>query len=260
MINVGAAANDGTGDDLREAFVKINQNFEDLDLRIDDKTEGANVGSGIGIFKQRTGYDLQFKSLTEGSNIQISEFDNQIQLSATGGLQNLIFITDSGSVHIADGQSVRFQGGTGIDTEWDGTAIRFNNTKTTELNEDNSPVLGADLNANLQSINNVNEITAQIVNAALIGNVVGNISSIGASSFSGTVDLDGATVNNAEFDLIGDVHGIDIRDHNEFFTELDLGNFASQITNWYDLLRITTPVDMGTVASPSSINIDAGSF
>ena len=30
-INVGNAANDGTGDDLREAFIKINQNFQLLD-------------------------------------------------------------------------------------------------------------------------------------------------------------------------------------------------------------------------------------
>jgi hypothetical protein len=30
-INVGLAANDGTGDDLREAFIKINQNFQNLD-------------------------------------------------------------------------------------------------------------------------------------------------------------------------------------------------------------------------------------
>ena len=26
-INVGNLANDGTGDDLREAFIKVNQNF-----------------------------------------------------------------------------------------------------------------------------------------------------------------------------------------------------------------------------------------
>ena len=38
LVNIGRIANDGTGDDLREAFVKINQSLEDLDLRIDDKT------------------------------------------------------------------------------------------------------------------------------------------------------------------------------------------------------------------------------
>jgi len=38
LINVGQIANDGTGDDLREAFIKINQNFEELDLRDDEQT------------------------------------------------------------------------------------------------------------------------------------------------------------------------------------------------------------------------------
>ena len=32
-INIGTIANDGTGDDLREAFVKVNNNFTELDTR-----------------------------------------------------------------------------------------------------------------------------------------------------------------------------------------------------------------------------------
>ena len=32
-INIGNIANDGTGDDLREAFRKVNENFDELDLR-----------------------------------------------------------------------------------------------------------------------------------------------------------------------------------------------------------------------------------
>ena len=64
LVNIGRIANDGTGDDLREAFSKINRSLEELDLRIDDKTEGANVGGGTGeIFRRRDGYDLQFKTI-----------------------------------------------------------------------------------------------------------------------------------------------------------------------------------------------------
>ena len=33
-IDVGNIANDGTGDDLRQAFVKVNNNFDELDLRV----------------------------------------------------------------------------------------------------------------------------------------------------------------------------------------------------------------------------------
>ena len=32
-INIGSIANDGTGDDVREAFNKVNANFLDLDLQ-----------------------------------------------------------------------------------------------------------------------------------------------------------------------------------------------------------------------------------
>ena len=41
-INIGTIANDGTGDDLREAFVKVNNNFAELDIRDPEKTTGAN--------------------------------------------------------------------------------------------------------------------------------------------------------------------------------------------------------------------------
>ena len=42
-INVGTLANDGTGDDLREAFIKVNNNFTDLDARNPEKTTASNL-------------------------------------------------------------------------------------------------------------------------------------------------------------------------------------------------------------------------
>jgi len=42
-INIGNIANDGTGDDLREAFRKVNENFDELDLRQPESTTGAGV-------------------------------------------------------------------------------------------------------------------------------------------------------------------------------------------------------------------------
>ena len=42
-INVGTLANDGTGDDLREAFVKVNSNFSELDTRT-EQTTAVNTG------------------------------------------------------------------------------------------------------------------------------------------------------------------------------------------------------------------------
>ena len=51
LINIGNVANDGTGDDLREAFIKTNANFEELDLRDDEQTTVSNLGEvGEGLF------------------------------------------------------------------------------------------------------------------------------------------------------------------------------------------------------------------
>ena len=54
LINIGNIANDGTGDDLREAMIKINSNFEEIDLRDDEQTTASNLKSNIddvGLFK-----------------------------------------------------------------------------------------------------------------------------------------------------------------------------------------------------------------
>jgi len=63
QINLGNYANDGTGDDLRTAFDKVNKNFASLDTEF-NVLGGANVGSGAGIFANRNGVNLEFKTLT----------------------------------------------------------------------------------------------------------------------------------------------------------------------------------------------------
>ena len=65
-INIGTVANDGTGDDLREAFVKVNANFAELSARNPEATTGVNLGaSGEGVFAQLNGAEMQFKNNSE---------------------------------------------------------------------------------------------------------------------------------------------------------------------------------------------------
>ena len=90
QINVGVLANDGTGDDLREAFIKANQNFDDLDLRVASFTEitGQNLGTtGFGIFADKVDNDFQFRKLqadplyADSIALRISDDGNTLFLS-----------------------------------------------------------------------------------------------------------------------------------------------------------------------------------
>ena len=87
-INLGLIANDGTGDDLREAFTKVNANFADLDVRAANITaENAAVGAGFGVFKEQDGTVLKFRDLAPDPAypgtiaLSVSEDGNTLYLS-----------------------------------------------------------------------------------------------------------------------------------------------------------------------------------
>ena len=50
-----------------------------------DGTSAANVGSGAGIFFQKVGNELEFKSLVAGDNITITQRTDSIEISSSGG-------------------------------------------------------------------------------------------------------------------------------------------------------------------------------
>jgi hypothetical protein len=85
-INLGNYANDGTGDDLRTAFEKVNANFNFLN--VENTTSAQNLGAGEFIFAQKSGNTLQFKSLFAGQNITLASDGNTITISGSGNLQS----------------------------------------------------------------------------------------------------------------------------------------------------------------------------
>jgi len=234
LINVGQIANDGTGDDLREAMIKINQNFEELDLRDDEQTTASNLGAvGEGLFANKVGYDLQFKKLVGGTNLTLTSSENTLTIDAVGGLQQLIVSSESGSIVLAEGSTLNIVGGDGISTSLVNDTLTITNTES-DIVTDTTPQLGGNLDAQNFSIANVNAVSATSVNAAVTG------------------------------DVTGLVHGIDIRDLKVFQDKLDdgfdFGTFADSVDNILDWIIGSTSVDMGTFGTPELRLIDLGTF
>jgi hypothetical protein len=89
-INIGGYANDGTGDDLRTAFEKVNANFTELG-GTSGITNGTNLGSGVEIFAQRnpTSPSLEFKTLTSlDGSVEITETSTTVNLKNNSLLAN----------------------------------------------------------------------------------------------------------------------------------------------------------------------------
>lgn len=155
VINLGNVANDGKGDDLRVAFQKVNANFAALVIDAADTT-GTNLGSlGARVFKEVTNNDMKFRRLVAGYNMNVVETDNTIELSMSGA-NNIIMVSDFGSLIAVPGGTINIRGGTGINV----TANE--NTKTLTIvgglvNED-APTLSSNLDADNNSITNINNI------------------------------------------------------------------------------------------------------
>ena len=116
-INIGQLANDGTGDDIRTAFDKVNDNFEDLNARFPTAASGENLGpTGEGIFESATNSKLSFKKIIGGDNVTLTASVTGITISTPSSLDQLIAVSDNGTITVARGQTMAIQGGTGIAT------------------------------------------------------------------------------------------------------------------------------------------------
>jgi hypothetical protein len=125
-INIGNVVNDGLGDDLRTAFEKVNANFSDLGTQL--TITGANMGGvGTGIFKQKTGATLEFKSLVSGREIAIDEFTDTIRIRSTAPDAFAQITTNAGTVTATTYPALTLQGGPDIDVTAFGSAITVNN-------------------------------------------------------------------------------------------------------------------------------------
>ena len=234
-INLGSVANDGTGDDLREAFDKVVFNFAELDNRTPEATTVVNLGAGEGLYASKSDAELQFKSLVGGNNVTLSSDSNELTIDVDAGVTQFVVAADTGSLTVTENTTLTIQGGTSITTTRDGNNIRIDCSALTKLEDDPAPRLAAGLDANGNNLGNVGLINATTVTANFNGN------------------------------LTGLVHGIDIRDLNEYKESENSWNFGSitptTVTNLWDFLFATTNVDFGTIAGNNvNVSLDLGSI
>ena len=229
LINVGNVANDGTGDDLREAMIKVNQNFEELDLRDDEQTTASNLGSiGESIFANKVNYDLQFKKIAAGDNISLTT-DNE-KITVTYDPTTLTINADSGDTALSGSVALTIAGGDGISTSITDNTLTITNEYVSDIVEDLTPQLGGNLDAQGFNLINVGTIDASNVNGSFVGGLTGN------------------------------VHGYDIRDWATWNTGWDFGSASEDYTSAIQFIVANTDVDFGTFNSPAVGNVDLGSI
>ena len=236
-INIGNIANDGTGDDLRVAFAKVNSNFTDIDSRVAAAIDAENLGSGEGVFYVKDGNTLEFKSLLAGDNVTLNSTANDITISVPDSIRNIQFNADTGNLAFTGSDAINLLGGQNVDTTFSGNTLTIAINGTDLVSQDTSPTLGGVLNAATNDINNVATLTVNTITAN---------TEITAPNY------------------VGNVHDIDLRFYERALGRthfgVDYGGFKYEVTSGIDLLVATATIDYGTFTTPTGLVSDYGTF
>ena len=260
-INIGTNPNDGTGDDLRTAFDKVNDNFAEL-LAVGGETNTAsNLGIGEGIFKQKNGLDLEFKTLRNSDGkITISSDGNSVYLNTSNLADNDFGIiqVDNGDTITATQSSaiVGIKGGDNITTVKSGNDVLI--SSAFEIVNDQTPQLGGDLSmlgndiigqssgtgSNLVNIRNIDSVSVDtdtlVVNTSTTVN--------GTTTFNATITAAGGITLGAGQAISGNVSG----------------GFQGQLTGALDTNGQTISgdgpitIDVGQLATPFVLGTEFG--
>jgi hypothetical protein len=235
-INVGLAANDGTGDDLREAFIKINQNFQEVESQI-GIASATNLGSsGSRVYASTTeSGTLQFRRLVAGTSMTLTELDNTIVFDANVPNSRFTISGNTGSLISGNGLNYNIVGADAINV------VADENTKTItitgSLAQDLSPVLAASLDANSQNITGVNNFSA-------ISITTNTLTSVSAT----TTNLTLTNINTLNYqERLG-----------KYLNGFDFGTIEQNHRSILDLVVAATDIDFGSFFGPSSLELDLG--
>ncbi len=136
LLNIGTYANDGTGDDLRTAFIKIKDTLTLINSNL-GAMDAASLGTGASVVANPSKVDnvLKFKSITGSSGISITNTANTVNIAGTFQVVNDPSPQLGGTLNIGTNNIV----GTGdVQTTVHGIDIRVLNSLVQLLNSTNN--------------------------------------------------------------------------------------------------------------------------
>lgn len=177
-INIGSNANDGTGDDLRSAFLKVNDNFQLLATIGGETNIGANLGGGSGqVYAGKTNETLNFRTIAgdASSGITVNQSGNVITIASNfvvpASITTLISDDNSGQfTTTSPGATFRFNGTGGVTTSLNANILTINGQFS--LVQDTLPLLGGNLNLNGSNITGLGNIST-------VGNITSDNLTVG---------------------------------------------------------------------------------
>jgi hypothetical protein len=196
-VNIGQNPNDGTGDDLRSAFLKVNDNFQLLATIGGETNLGLNVGGGSGqVFARKTNETLEFRTIAAGTGIGVSQAGNVITIANTFTAPNSfnkIFIGDANNTYYTaagPNDSFRLRSEGAIQLGLLGNTVTI--TGVFSLTDDPLPTLSANLNLNSYNITgngNINIVGSSTVDSLTVGRSGGPGNYPGVALINGTLTV-----------------------------------------------------------------------
>jgi hypothetical protein len=235
-INLGTYANDGTGDDLRTAFTKVNASLTEL--------YGALYGANVGSVPPTSGVEQGelWWSTVEG-RLYVYYSGAWIDASPSSAVEPSVSYTLSAE-SVVDGANLRL---TGSDSTIDNVKIASSTNITVTRTDANT--------ITLSSTSYTGNVTG-----SLTGNVTGTVSDISNHDLAdlGNVSANSPTNGQALVYSNGSwiASTVATNENNTF----EFGGFIKTFTNPVNYLLDAVGVDFGTFTVPSSYTIDLGTF
>jgi hypothetical protein len=282
IINIGNRSNDGSGDDLRTAFQKVNENFYDIQLQGGQANTISNIGLGVPLYKEKIGVDLRLKTLTAGPGISITGNPNDVLISNTYNMIVTVNSQNGSLTALTPTQSLNIVGDRGITTSITDNTLTISDTKNmiTTVRGDTGILVASSQTQSISFVGgtgittSINGTTLTITgndytlsndtNPTLAGNlnlngfdIIGDSSSnVTANAFYG--NFIGDVIGNLTGNVTGLVYDHDIRQIHDTLYTFDFGLISGVVYTPAQLFLLLTVIDMGTMYSPAEFTIDGG--